>query len=374
MKLEVLKNNIKTGLSVVEKIAGKNISLPILENVLIVAEDNFLLLTATDLETAVKYWVLSKITKKGKAVVPVRFFSNFVSLLPDEKISIEVKKQNLFLECKDYNTQIQGLNPEDFPIVPEVKDTEFLTIDNKNFCGGLSQVIDVVSFSQTRPEISGVFLLFSKNTLKIVATDSFRLAEKTITIENKNKKDYALILPQKSAREIINTLGEKEGQVKICFSANQTLFEFPMKEADHPQVQIFSRLIEGEYPNYQEIIPQNFKTKVTVKKEDFLTHIKTASLFSGKINEIKFLISPTKKSIQISAQNSDIGESKSELAAKVDGTEMEVSFNYKFLIDGILNIKSSEIMFDVSGEDGPCVLKPVGTADYIYVVMPIKAN
>jgi len=374
MKVEVLKNNIKTGLSVVEKIAGKNISLPILENVLITAEDNFLLLTATDLETAVKYWVLSKIVKKGKAVVPVRFFSNFISLLPDEKISMEVKKQNLLLECKNYNTQIQGFNPEDFPIIPEVKDTEFLTVDNSAFCSGLSQVIDVVSYSQTRPEISGVFLSFSKNTLKIVATDSFRLAEKTITIENKNKKDYALILPQKSARELINTLGEKEGEIKICFSANQILFEFPMKEADHPQVQVFSRLVEGEYPNYQEIIPQNFKTKVVVKKEEFLNHIKTASLFSGKINEVKFIIDPVKKLIQISAQNSDIGESKSDLPAKVEGDSIEVSFNHKFLIDGILNIKSPEIMFDLSEKDGPCVLKPAGTADYIYVVMPIKAN
>ncbi len=374
MKVEVLKNNIKTGLSVVEKIAGKNISLPILENVLITAEDNFLLLTATDLETSVKYWVLSKIIKKGKAVVPVRFFSNFISLLPEEKISIEAKKQNLLLECNNYNTQIQGFNPEDFPIIPEVKDNEFLTVDSKAFCDGLSQVADVVSYSQSRPEISGVFLSFSKNTLKIVATDSFRLAEKTITIENKNKKDYSLILPQKSARELINTLGDKEGEIKICFSANQILFEFPMKEADHPQVQVFSRLIEGEYPNYQEIIPQSFKTKIVVKKEDFLNHIKTAALFAGKINEVKFAIDPSKKTIQISAQSSDIGESKSGLAAKIEGDPVEVSFNYKFLIDGILNIKTPEIMFDLSEKDGPCILKPVGSADYLYVVMPIKAN
>lgn len=374
MKIEVLKNNIKTGLNIIEKIVGKNISLPILDNVLITAEDNFLLLTATDLETAIKYWVLAKITKKGKTAVPAKFLSNFISLLPEEKISLEEKKQNLLLECKNYKTQIQGFNPEEFPIVPEIKDHEFLIVNNKKFCAGLSQIVDITSPSQSRPEISGVYLLFSKNNLKIVATDSFRLAEKTIPIENKNQKEYSFILPQKSAREIINTLNEKDDNLKICFSANQTLFEFPMKEVDHPQVQIFSRLIEGEYPNYQEIIPRKFKTHLVLKKEEFLNHIKTASLFSGKINEIKFIINPEKKSIEVLAKNPDIGESSSSLTAKIEGEPLEISFNHKFLIDGVSNIKSSEIIFDLSGEDGPSVLKPVGDQSYLYVVMPIKAS
>ncbi len=374
MKAEILKNNIKAGLNIVEKVVGKNISLPILDNVLITAEDNFLLLTATDLETAIKYWSMAKILKKGKVVVPARFLSSFISLLPEEKISIEEKKQSLFLECKNYKTQIQGFNPEDFPLIPEVKDHESLKINNKSFCAGLSQVVDIASPSQNRPEISGIFLSFSKNNLKIVATDSFRLAEKTISVENENKKDYFLIIPQKSARELINTLGEKEGELTICFSRNQTLFEFPMKEAAHPQVQIFSRLIEGEYPNYQEIIPQRFKTKIIVKKDEFLNQIKTASLFSGKINEIKFVINPTKNAIEISAKSPDLGESNSELIAKIEGEPMEISFNHKFLIDGINNIKSSEILFDLSDHDGACVLKPVGDANYIYVVMPIKAT
>jgi len=373
MKAEILKNNIKDGLSVVEKVVGKNISLPILDNVLITAEDNFLLLTATDLETAIKYWTLAKITKKGKVVIPVRFFSSFVSLLPEERISLEENKQNLLLECKNYKTQIQGFNPEDFPLIPEVKDYESLTINNKSFCSGLAQIIDVASPSQTRPEISGVFLSFSKDTLKIVATDSFRLAEKTIFIENKNKKDCSLILPQKSAREIVNALGEKEGKLKICFSSNQTLFEFPIKETNHPQIQIFSRLIEGEYPNYQEIIPKKFKTNIVVGKEEFLNQIKAASLFSGKINEIKFTINSLKKSIGIFAHSPEIGENNSNLSAKIEGEPMEISFNYRFLIDGVSNMKSSEIALDLSGEDGPCVLRPVGDTSYVYVVMPIKS-
>jgi DNA polymerase-3 subunit beta len=208
----------------------------------------------------------------------------------------------------------------------------------------------------------------------MVATDSFRLAEKTIALENKTQKESSFILPQKPAREIINIFGEKERKLKIYFSPSQTLFEFPMEETSHPQIQIISRLIEGEYPNYQEIIPQKFKTHITLKKDEFLNQIKTTSLFSGKINEIKFSIDPKRKEIEVSAQNPDIGESKSALRAKIEGAPMEISFNHKFLIEGLLNIKSSEVIFDLSKEEGPCMLKPVGDKSYIYVVMPIKGT
>lgn len=372
MKVEILKENLKNGLSVVEKIVGKNLSLPILDNVLMDTEDNFLSLSSTDLETAIKLWILAKIVKKGKVVVPAKFLSSFVSSLPNDKIIIEEKKQGIYVECKNFKTQIQGFNPEEFPIIPEFKDLEFLEVDNEKLCQGLSQVVDVASPSQSRPEIAGIYFSFSKNSIKIVATDSFRLAEKNITTEDATKKEISFILPQKPAREIMNTLSGKEGKVKIFFSPNQVMFESPMKEAPHPQVQIISRLVEGEYPNYQEIIPTKFKTKVVLKRDEFLSQIKTASLFSGKLNEIK--ISVLDKEVQIFAQDPDVGENQSSIAAKIEGEPIDAAFNYKFLVDGLMNIKSSEVVFELSKEEGPCVLKPVGDASYIYVVMPIKSN
>jgi len=372
MKVEILKENFKNGLGIVEKIVGKNLSLPILDNVLISTEDSFLNLSSTDLETAIRLWILTKIIKKGKVVVPAKFLSSFISLLPNEKITLEEKKQGLYVECKSFKNQVQGFNPEEFPLIPEFKDMEFLEVNNRKLCQGLSQIVDVASPSQSRPEISGIYFIFSKNIIKIVATDSFRLAEKTITLESPVKRDVTFILPQKPAKEIINILSEKDGKVKIFFSPNQTMFEFPMKEADHPQVQIVSRLIEGEYPNYEEIIPKKFKTHIVVKRDEFLNQVKAASLFSGKINEVKIIVN--EKEVQVFAQNPDIGESQSSISAKIEGEPIEVSFNHKFLIDGLLNIKSSEVIFDMSKEEGPCVLKPVGDTSYIYVVMPIKAT
>src|SRR3989339_534673 len=325
MKVEILKQNLKNGLSVVEKIVGKNLSLPILDNVLLSTEDGFLSLSSTDLETAIKLWILTKIVKNGKAVVPARLFSSFVSLLPNEKIVLEEKKQGLYIECKSFKNQVQGFNPEEFPLIPEFKDFEYLEVDNKKLCHGLSQIVDI-----------------------------------------------AFILPQKPAKEIINILDGKDGKVKIYFGSSQTMFEFPMQESAHPQVQIISRLIEGEYPNYEEIIPKKFKTRVVVKRDEFLNQIKAASLFSGKINEVKIAINPESKEVEIFAQDPDIGESRSTIPAKIEGEAIESSFNYKFLADGLNNIKSSEVAFDMSGEEGPCVLKPIGDTSYIYVVMPIK--
>ena len=374
MKVEILKDNFKNGLGVVEKIVGKNLSLPILDNVLISTEDSFLSLSSTDLETAIKLWILTKIVKKGKVVVPAKFLSSFISLLPNEKITLEEKGQGLYIECKSFKNQIQGFNPEEFPLIPEFKDSEYLEIDNKKLCQGLSQIVDVASPSQSRPEISGIYFVFSKNSLKIAATDSFRLAEKNITLDSPVKKDFSFILPQKPAREIINILDGKDGNVKIYFLPNQTMFEFPMKDTSHPQVQIISRLIDGEYPNYEEIIPKKFKTHIILKRDEFLSQIKAASLFSGKINEVKIKVDADGKEVQISAQDPDIGKSESSITAKIEGEPIEVSFNHKFLIDGLLNIKSSEIAFDMSKEEGPCVLKPVGDASYIYVVMPIKST
>ena len=228
MKVEILKENLKNGLNVVEKIVGKNLSLPVLDNVLISTEDNFLSLSSTDLETAIKIWILVKIVKEGKVVVPAKFLSSFVSLLPNEKITLEEKKQGLSVECKSFKNQIQGFNPEEFPIIPEFKNLEYLEVDNRKLCQGLAQIADVASPSQSRPEISGIYFLFSKNVIKIVATDSFRLAEKTITLDIPVKKDVSFILPQKPAREIINTLGEKEGKIKMFFSPNQTIFDFSL--------------------------------------------------------------------------------------------------------------------------------------------------
>lgn len=374
MKLIILQNKLKQGLSVIERASSKSFTLPILRNLLLKAEKNFLELSSTDLEIGIKWWILAKIEKEGKITIPISILSTFINLLPEKPISLVANNQILSVECENYKTKIKGQSSEDFPLIPEISEGISFFLDSFSFCQGLSQIVDIVFPSTVRPEISGIHFLIQKDLIKMAATDSFRLGEKTLFLEKPLpiEKEISLILPQKTAKEIINIFGEKEGELKILVSPNQILFESLMAETSHPQIHLSSKLIEGEYPNYQEIIPKKYETQVVLERQEFLNQIKAASLFSGKINEVKFKIDPKKEIVEISSQNPETGEYHSLLPGKIKGKEEEISFNYRFLNNGLLNIKSSEVIFELNGEVGPGVLKPVGDASYIYVVMPIK--
>ena len=380
MKTIILKDKLKEGISVVEKIAGKSLTLPILNNILISTESNFLNLTSTDLEIGINWWSLAKNEKEGKIAVPARILSGFINFLPNNKpIELELKGLDLKIKCGNYQASLKGVSPEDFPIIPKISTQEKIAVKGSVFCQNLSKVVDIASFSSTKPEISGVYFLFQKNLIVMAATDSFRLGEKKIYFEtplNSISKDYSLILPQRAAKEIINIFSEKE-DLTIYFSPNQILFETPLSETKHHQIQVVSRLIEGEYPNYQEIIPKKFETKISLRVDEFINQVKLASLFSGKINEIKLKIDPKKNQLNLFSQNPEVGEHESFLQGRVEGKPCEVSFNHRFLLDGLLNIasgreKGSEVVLELNGSEKPGVLRPKSDETYLYLVMPIR--
>jgi len=376
MKLIIPQEKLKQGLNIVERISSKSLTLPILNNILISTEKNFLNLSATDLEMGINWWILGKIEEQGQITIPSRLFFNFISLLPNKNVVLEAKNNNLSIECENYKTQIKGLSAEEFPIIPKITQGESINIDSPSFCYNLNQVADVAIPSTTRPEISGVYFLFQKNLITIAATDSFRLGEKKIFLKTESplSKEYSLILPQKTVKEIVNIFAEKQGQLKLYFSPNQVMFQYPMPETPHSQVEVISRLIEGEYPNYKEIIPKKYTTQLILKKEEFLNQIKTASLFSGKINEVRIKVDVKERRINISSQSPDIGQYQSFVDGKIKGDPIDISFNHRFLLDGLLSIKSSEIIFELNSDSGPGVLRPVGDESYLYVVMPIKST
>ena len=374
MKITILKEKLKEGINIVERIAQKSLTLPVLNNVLIKGEKTFLSLTTTNLEIGLRWWSLAKINEKGEILVPARLFSSLVSFLPEGPLELETEGLFLTIKSKGYESRIKGFSPEEFPILPQVSQKEKINLNSQTFCQALNQVFDIASPSLARPEISGIFFQFQKDQIKIAATDSFRLAEKKIFFQLPLTKEYTFILPQLTAREIVNVFSEKEGELRIYFSPNQVLFESMLSETNHPRVHLLSRLIEGDFPDYQAIIPKKSETQIILSKNEFLNQIKSASLFSGKINEVKLNILPQKERVEIFSQNPDLGEYKSSLPAKIKGKALSVSFNHRFLTDGLLKIKSQEIVFELNSEEGPVVLKPLGEEDYLYVVMPIKTS
>jgi len=378
MNIIILQEKLKEGVNIIGRVSSKSLTLPILKNILIRTEKNFLNLLATDLETGISWWGLAKIEESGEITVPAAIFSDFLNLLPNKQIVLSTKDQTLSFECENYKTRIKGNSAEEFPIVPQISKNEFIIFNCRSFCRGLEQVVDIASPITARPEISGIYLSIRKDLLRMAATDSFRLGEKVVVSEKpvSAEKEYSLIIPQKTVREVINIFGEKEGDLRIYLTANQILFELLMEETEHPQINLFSRLIEGEYPNYQEIIPKEFDTQIILQKEEFFNKLKAASLFSGKVNEVHLKIDPKKEDIEITSQNPETGEFNTVLGAKIKGKEINVSFDCRFLMDGLVNIKSAEVFFglnsDAKEEIGPGVIRPVGDQSYIYVVMPIK--
>ncbi len=377
MELEILKEKLNQSLIIIEQLIRKNINLPILNNILLEVEKNFLKISATNLETSIIWWILAKVKEEGKVTIPASFLRSLIGFIKQEKIKLKSEKNNLILEADNQITQIQGSNIEDFPIIPKISKEDFVEIEAERLNQGLSQVINIPSFSQIKPEISGIYFSFKKDELKLVSTDSFRLAEKTINLPQKIKKNFSFIFPQLATKNLINILSLKPDNLKIYFSPNQVLFEWLGEETDYPNIHFSSRLIEGEFPNYQEIIPKKYTAEIILNREDFQNQIKKAGLFSGKISEVKLTVIPKENRIKIFSQSVDIGKNEAYLPAKIeakDDKELETSFNYRFLIDGLSNIRGSEVIFSLSDSEGPATIKPVGDKSYIYVLMPIKMS
>ena len=285
-----------------------------------------------------------------------------------QDLKMKTKDNLLQIKCENSKSTIKGISSKEFPIIPKIKGEPIMKIEALKLKQAFSQVVNFASSSDIRPEISGIFIDFDSNKIKFVATDSFRLGEKTVSLKgNKNKNKKSVIIPLRTIQELIRILGEqnKEEMVEILVEQNQILFKMS-------NTQIVSRLIEGSYPNYGQLISKQFETKLVLDKNEFLNTVKISSLFSGKINDLRLKVVPKKSLVEIFSQDAEIGENISELKGEISGKETEVIFNHKYLLDGLNNIDSNKIMFGLNGNTNPGILKPIGDSSFTYIIMPIK--
>ena len=370
MKIICLQENLKRGLINISGITGKNLTLPILNNILLNTDKKQLKLSTTDLEMAITNQVSCKIEKEGSITIPAKLLVNFINNLPNKKIDINVKNNTVFLRCENYNSTIKGLDAKDFPIIPKIKNEPILEVDSYEFKTAMEQIIGFVSVSDIRPEISGVLFNFgNEKRIKFAATDSFRLGEKLLNIKDikiKKTDTTSIIVPYKTIQELIGIISNQENTIlKISIENNQILFNLP-------ETQIISRLIEGNYPNYQQLISKQFDTTVIVKREDLIKAVKIGSFFSSKINDIRFKINSKKSLIEVFSQDIELGENSSEISGEIKGKDLEIIFNHKYLLDGLNNINTEKIIIGFNGEVSPGIIKPEGKEDFVYVIMPIK--
>jgi DNA polymerase-3 subunit beta len=367
MKFVVIKNNLKEGLGVVEKASGENLNLPILKNVLIESQDNNIKLTTTNLEIAINYYVSGKTIENGKVTIPISVFLNIINNLQTERLNLEKKNQNLEIKTDNYEAIIQGLPPEEFPIIPKIKNNkEFLEIKTELFKEVLGQTISSAQFSDLRPELNSVLFSFSLDALKIVATDSFRLSERTLPINQfttNHKQEFKILIPLKTSQELFKILKENES-LKIYHDQNQILFTTDRFE-------FISRLVEGVFPEYEAIIPKKFETEIVLDREEFINAIKATSALGSRTYEVRIKIPESKKNIEVFSIDQVIGENKYFLPAKIQGRPKEISFNWRYLLDGLKALKTKNVFLGANEENKPVLIKSPNETYYFYILMPI---
>lgn len=369
MKLSCTQENLNRGLSLVSRMISSRTALPILGHVLIKTDKGRLKLSATDLEIGINAWVGSKVEKEGVITVPGRLISDFVATCDDKTINLDVEKQDLILKSEKYQAKIKGTNAEEFPLIPEVKEENVFEVSALDFREAVSQVIIASAIDESRPVLAGILLKVLKNKIKLVATDSYRLAEKTLKLEKEAGFSKDIIIPAKTMNELVRILASLSAdKIKIAVAENQVQFTVD------DTAEIVSRLIEGNYPNYEQIIPTKNTTQAEIEKNQFVNIIKMASLFAREsANNVKLEIAKSGK-LKVTATASQVGENVSEMDVAIDGEQAEIAFNAKFILDVLSIIADNKIYLELSGKLNPGIIRPVGSKDYLYLIMPLRTE
>lgn len=382
MKLSCLQENLSQGLNIVSHISDKNTSLPILNNVLIKTENKNIKLISTNLEIGINCSVRGKVEEDGEITIPARVLNDYVSLLPNDKVMLETTGDETNINCNNFSTKIKGSPSSDFPLIPSItkENAQCYKVRIDEFKKAIAQVIFAISPNEARPDISGILIKMGEKTLTLAATDSFRLAEKKIKLMSEAQGEIKTIIPYKTLNELARVLStiqrddeisKEEECLSIYITENQILFECK-------NIELISRVIDAKYPDYTQIIPQEFKTKVSLDVKILANSVKAASLFTKTgIYDILMSFDPSQNKLKVSSLNSQVGENKSDIDAIMEGEPEELILNYRFLLDGLQNIGSEKILLKITDKVKPCVLMPLSNdgkeiSDYLYLIMPIK--
>lgn len=363
MKLQVTQENLAKALNTVAKVASSRSTLPILSNVLIKTAGTRLSIAATNLDIAITCLVGSKIGQEGSITVPARLMQDFVSSLPTGIIDLQLNENKLNITTDKYQSVINGVPSEDFPVMPAITKGTKWKINGKLLKEGLQQVVVACSNDEARPVLTGVYFNTNDGSLQIVATDSYRLAEKSLT---KTSNEIDLLVPGSAMQDLLRILADFDDDVQVTSDDQQVLF----KVGD---IELVTRLIEGKYPDYKKLIPSKFTTTATLKKADFLNIAKVSSLFAREsAGSIKLEVSEPKKQVSIRSVASQLGENIASADCVAKG-EDDITLNSRYLIDGLNTLASDEVTFGFNGKLEPCVVKNSKGDDYIHIIMPLKS-
>ena len=367
MKFIALRSNVKDAITIIERSAGENVNLPILKNIHIKAEKNIITFTTTNLEIAVTHKLAGKVIEEGEVAIPTTLFSSVIANIQSDRLNFEKKENNIEITTDNYQGILNGLAADDFPITPEIKNTEgFIEIKNVFLKEAIQQVTVASQYSDLRPELNSVLFNFSLENLILASTDGFRLAEKSIPVNQfttKKKEPFKALIPLRTALEVARVVRD-DVLVRIYQDENQILFKTDDTE-------IVSRLIEGGFPDYSAIVPHEFAAEVVVERDELLNAIKLAGVFGMKNSEMKIVVNANHKAIEVSSADQALGENKTVLPAKIKGEVPDVIFNWRYLSDPIKSIKGGDVFLGLQEDAAPALVRGANDPSYLYVLKPI---
>ncbi len=366
MKFECNKEKISSAISKAEKITGRNVSLPVLSCILIEAKDDKVKIKATNLDIGLSIEMPCKVSEAGVCAVSGSILNSYLSNLGkgDSDLNFSLQNENLYIYSKNSETTIKTLPAEDFPNIPVIEEKKKFVIESKDFLKGFQSVWYSASVSNIKPELSSVYIYPDGENIYFVATDSFRLAEKNIRI-GKTDGFESILIPFKNTTEIARVFEDQDTEIEIVFDENQIALK-------NKNIYLVSRIIDGVFPDYKQIIPKTETTVVNVLKEDFLQALRISNIFSNNFNQTTFSVMPSDNVLEVSTQNKDKGETINKIRINAEGEAIKISFNHKYLSDCFSSISSDSLKLIFNGVGKPLVITGSKDSTFRYLVMPMN--
>jgi DNA polymerase-3 subunit beta len=367
MKLFCSQKDLSYALNTVNKAISPNNTLPVLNNILLKASNKKLFLSATNLELAISLFIDADVRSEGAITIPARLITNYISLLKNEQIELSLTEGlTLSIKSAQSETKMKGINADEFPLIPKIESPKNIKIPTQDLNKAITRTVFAVSQNPAKPVLSGVNFIVEKDVLKIVATDSYRLAEQKLKLKDRTEFSLQSIVPARTIQELGKILTKnEEKEIIIEFSQSQILFKIG-------ETELTSRLIEGSFPAYEKIFPKANKTKIEVGIEDLAQTVRRVSLFARENNNNIKLAATNDGKLLISTDETKIGEERAEISITMTGENNKIALNAQYLSDVLSYIDSEKVFIELNDKLSPAVIMPCKEEDYMYIIMPLK--
>lgn len=364
MKISIARSELLDALSVVGKGMSARSTLPILSGILFSADEGSLQLQSTDLEISVKHTAPALVEDAGQVVIPGKLLTDIVRNLPEAAVTLETDAETVHVSCQHSAFTVRTLKPADFPRFPEVSVNKKVVLSTETVSSMVRQVSRAVSRDETRAILTGILLAVEGPTLRMVATDSYRLAVREIIMDTPVGEDIEVVVPGKALEEVTRLSGDSK-EITIGVSENQIVFEFG-------ESVFVTRRIEGTFPNYKQLIPKESDTKAIVSSEEMMAAVKRVSLMALHNTPLRIAVNVTDQTLSLSATTQDVGDASEDLMVKAEGGDVEIAFNHAFLIDGLNSATAENVRFEIQSALKPGLIRTEGDEGFLYLLMPVR--